>query len=393
MDVLDLILIVVCIGFAISGYRQGFLIGVLSFVGFLGGGVLGAKYAPALHQAISGPGDRSPVFGLLVVFIAATLGQLAATALGIALRRRITWEPARLVDSLGGAIVSVVSVLLVAWLVGSALAHSAVNTVARQVRHSAVLSGIDSLLPDSIPTWFSAFRRLIDENGFPQVFGAIGPERIVKVPPPDPRVANSRAVQLAQPDIVKITGVAPSCRRQLEGSGFLYAPQHVMTNAHVVAGVRQPTVAASDGHTYSAQVVLYDPKRDVAVLYVPDFSRAPLSFAGIAKRGQSAVVAGYPENGPFRPVAARVRGVESARGPDIYQSSQVTREIYSVYAVVRPGNSGGPLLAPDGKVYGVVFAAAVEDRHTGYALTAGEVSPDARAGADATQPLSTRGCD
>src|SRR5690349_19743674 len=160
MDVLDLILVAVCIGFAISGYRQGFLIGVLSFVGFLGGGVLGAKYAPSLHQAISGPDSRSPLFALLVVFVAATIGQLAATAIGLALRRRITWEPAQRVDAFGGAIVSVVSVLLVAWLVGSALAHSAVNTVARQVRHSALLTGIDSIMPDSIPTWFAAFRRL-----------------------------------------------------------------------------------------------------------------------------------------------------------------------------------------------------------------------------------------
>src|SRR3954454_7733564 len=394
MDLLDILLIAVCVGFAISGYRQGFLIGVLSFVGFLGGGVLGAKDAPALHQAISGPdAESSPLFGLLVVFVAATIGQLAATAVGIALRRRITWDPARRDDAMGGAVFSVVSVLLVAWLVYSSLAHSAVNSVARQVRHSALLSGIDSLMPDSIPTWFAAFRRLIDENGFPQVFGAIGRERIVKLPPPAPRIPNSRAVQLAQPDIVKITGLAPSCRRQLEGSGFLYAPHHVMTNAHVVAGVHGPTVHALDGRSYSAQVVLYDPKRDVAVLYVPDFDRSPLSFAGTASRGQSAVVAGYPENGPFRPVAARVRGVESARGPDIYQSSQVTRQIYSVYAVVRPGNSGGPLLAPDGRVYGVVFAAAVEDRHTGYALTAGEVAADSRAGAPARQSVSTRGCD
>jgi S1-C subfamily serine protease len=139
--------------------------------------------------------------------------------------------------------------------------------------------------------------------------------------------------------------------------------------------------------------VLYDPKRDVAVLDVPGFGRTPLAFAGVAQRGQSAVVAGYPENGPFRPVAARVRGIENARGPDIYQSSEVTRQIYSVYAVVRPGNSGGPLLAPDGRVYGVVFAAAVDDPHTGYALTADEVAVDARAGADATGQVSTRGCD
>jgi len=396
MDALDVVLVVVCIGFALSGYRQGFLIGVLSFLGFLGGGVLGAKYAPALHSAV-GTGN-SALFGLLVVFVAATLGQLAATAIGLALRRRITWRPARLVDSLGGAVVSVVSVLLVAWLVGTALAHSSLTSIGRQVRHSSVLSHIDDLMPDSARTWFSSFRRLLDQNGFPQVFGAISPEHIVKVPAPDPAVANSRAVVLAHPDIVKITGVAPSCRRQLEGSGFIYAPEHVMTNAHVVAGVQDPTVTAPNGHTYPAHVVLYDPERDVAVLDVPGLNQAPLAFGGTASRGQSAVVAGYPQNGPFRPVAARIRTVENARGPDIYQSQQVTREIYSIYAVVRPGNSGGPLLGAtlvDGHpvVYGVVFAAAVDDPHTGYALTAHEVAGDARAGAAATTPVSTRGCD
>ena len=400
MDALDLVLIVICIGFAFSGYRQGFLIGVLSFLGFLGGGVLGAHFAPGLHTAFGGHGN-SALFGLLVVFVAATIGQLLATAVGIALRRRITWHPARVVDSVGGGVVSIVSVLLVAWLVGTALAHSALTGLARQVRHSTVLSHIDDVMPDAARTWFSSFRRLLDQNGFPQVFGAIGPEHIVQVRPPDPKIANSRAVQLAKDDIVKITGVAPSCRRQLEGSGFLYAPERVMTNAHVVAGVQDPQVTAPDGHTYDARVVVYDSQRDVAVLYVPGFSTGvgPLDFpSGPAHRGDSAIVAGYPQNGPFLPVAARIRGVENARGPDIYQSSQVTRQIYSVYAVVRPGNSGGPLLSAtltNGRpvVYGVVFAAAVDDAHTGYALTAAEVASDAQQGRTATSAVSTRGCD
>jgi S1-C subfamily serine protease len=397
MDLLDLILIFVCVAFAFSGYRQGFLIGVMSFLGFLGGGVLGAHYATSLHSAFGLHGD-SALFGLLTVFVAATLGQLLATALGLALRRRITWHPARVVDSAGGAVISVISVLLVAWLVGTALAHSALTSVARQVRHSAVLSHIDDVMPDAARTWFSSFRRLLDQNGFPQVFGAIAPEHIVKVPPPDPRVANSRAVTLARASIVKITGVAPSCHRQLEGSGFVYAAEHVMTNAHVVAGVQNPTVNAPDGHTYAATVVLYDPERDVAVLDVPGLRAPPLDFAGAATRGEESVVAGYPENGPFRPVAARVRAVEEARGPDIYQNRQVTRQIYSIYAVVRPGNSGGPLLdatlaSGQPVVFGVVFAAAVDDAHTGYALTAHEVAADAAEGAQATQEVGTQSCD
>jgi S1-C subfamily serine protease len=393
MDLLDLALLLACAGFAVSGYRQGFIIGVLSFCGFFGGGVLGATYGPALHSALGFHG-RSPVFGLVVVFVAAAIGQILATVIGDVVRRKITWRPARQVDALAGAAVSVVSVLLVAWVLGTALAHSALSGVAGEIQHSRILAAIDGVLPDSAKTWDSAFRRLVQRNGFPQVFGAIGAEHIVPVDPPDPAVANSAAVKAAEPDIVKIIGVAPSCHRQLEGSGFVYASHRVMTNAHVVAGVRSPQVRTIDGHTYDARVVLYDSRRDVAVLYVPDLDRSPLSFAGEARSGQSAIVAGYPENGPFRPVAARVRAVQEAQGPDIYQSRQVTRQIYSIYAVVRPGNSGGPLLAPDpGKVYGVVFAAAVDDPNTGYALTAQEVAGDAAAGANATDAVSTQSCD
>jgi S1-C subfamily serine protease len=392
MDLLDVLLVFACVGFAISGYRQGFIIGVLSFIGFFGGGILGARYATTLHRWFGGHG-RSAVFGLAVVFAAAAIGQVLATIAGDHVRRRITWHPARQVDAAAGAAISVVSVLLVAWFLGTALAHSALTGIARQIQHSRVLTAIDRVMPSSAKTWDAAFRRLVQQNGFPQVFGAIGAERIVPVSPPDPKVASSRAVRVAEPDIVKITGVADSCRRQLEGSGFLYAPQHVMTNAHVVAGVHSPTVITSDGSHFDATVVLYDSRRDVAVLYVPGFSRAPLSFAGVADRGQSAVVAGYPQNGPFTAVAARIRARQPAQGPDIYQSRQVTREIYAVYATVRPGNSGGPLLAPDGRVYGVVFAASVDDPKTGYALTAKEVAGDGSAGSTRTSAVSTHGCD
>jgi S1-C subfamily serine protease len=166
------------------------------------------------------------------------------------------------------------------------------------------------------------------------------------------------------------------------------------TNAHVVAGVTQgPEVSVPGGRELRAQVVLYDPQRDIAVLYVPGLTAPPLHFARQASAGDNAIVVGYPLDSSITKVAARIGGSEAARSPDIYQTTQVTREIYSVRAVVKPGNSGGPLLAPDGRVYGVVFAAAVSVPHTGYALTAAEVTPDARASRAATVPVSTQGCD
>src|SRR5262249_49763663 len=178
------------------------------------------------------------------------------------------------------------------------------------------------------------------------------------------------------------------------GSGFVYARGHVITNAHVVAGVtEQQQVITARGTAFSARVVLYDPKRDIAVLYVPGLDATPLQFAGPAPPGADAIVAGYPLDGPFTAVAARVGPSQSATSPDIYQSTQVTRQIYAIRADVRPGNSGGPLLTARGTVDGVVFAAAISVPETGYALTANEVASDAAAGADATVPTSTEQCD
>lgn len=394
-DVLDLLLLLACVLFGISGYRQGFLIGVLSVVGFLGGGALAARWAPSGAQRWF-TGSSLVLAGLAAVLLGAILGQLLAASLGGLLRRQLRWRPARTVDSLAGAAVSVCAVLLIAWLVFSAVTHSAVRGLAQQARNSQVLGAVDRVMPEGSRVWFSSFRRMLDNYGFPQVFGALGAERISPVSPPDPAVLSTPGLRAARLNVVKILGSAPSCRRSREGSGFVYAPQRVMTNAHVVAGVGAPVVRLEGraGPGLPARVVSYDAGRDVAVLYVPGLSLRPLAFtARPAVRGADAVVAGYPQDGPFRAVPARVRGRQLARGPDIYQSRQVTREIYALRAAVRPGNSGGPLLSPSGAVYGVVFAAALDRTDTGYALTAAEVAPVARAGARATAAVSSGGCD
>lgn len=390
-DTLDLVLLGACALFGFSGYRQGFVVGALSFVGFLGGGLLGAQIATPIARSIGGD-KHAALIGLGVVFAAASLGQLAATAIGSVVRRKLLWRPLRALDSVGGAGVSIIGLLLVAWLVGQAVAHSPYTGLARQVRHSRILTDIDGLLPNGGRRIVASLRRLVDEQGLPPIFDTLAPQRVAPIEPPDPAVLNSAAVRAARPDIVKIRGIAASCQRQLEGSGFLFAHERVMTNAHVLAGVHSPTVDAN-GRTYDATVVLYDSKRDIAVLAVPGLDLSPLAFAGVAQPGDSAVVAGYPLDGPFTAGAARIRSRQELKGPDIYQQSTVTREIYALRATVRNGNSGGPLLAPDGRVYGVVFATSVDDPQTGYALTAEEVAPDVQSGAHASSQVSTEGCD
>jgi S1-C subfamily serine protease len=393
-DLLDLILIALAAAFAVAGYRQGFIVGVLSFIGFLGGAAVGAVISPAIAKAVTKTTTQQALVAIVVVFLAAMLGQLIASLLGASVRSRVTWRPVALVDAVGGAGVSVVSVLLIAWLIGSAVQNAPFQSIASQVNRSAVLQGVDRFMPPSAHVMFSDFRRLVASGPYTQVFGALGAEGALAVAAPDPAVLNSAGLAAASGSIVKIVGNAPSCSRRIEGSGFLYAPGHVLTNAHVVAGVTDgPMVITKGGTQFRATVVLYDPERDLAVLSVPGLNERVLHFVTTANRGADAIVAGYPLNMNFTAEPGRVGGSLPATGPDIYQAHTVTRQIYSVRALVRPGNSGGPLLSTDGHVYGVVFAAATGVADTGYALTASEVAPDANRGATATAPVSTQACD
>ena len=393
-DLLDLILVVLVVAFAVAGYRQGFIIGVLSFAGFIGGGAIGALIGPSIARALVDGLAQQALVAIIVVFVVAMVGQLLASGLGVAMRSRVTWRPATVVDSIGGAVVSVISVLLIAWLIATAVAYAPFPLISRQVNSSAVLRGVDRIMPQSVSLMFGDFRSLLARGPYTQVFGALGAEGALRVAAPDPAVLQSAGLTSARPSIVKIEGTAPSCARRIEGSGFVVARHRVLTNAHVVAGVKpSPKVITMHDRTLHARVVLYDPLRDVAVLYVPGLHARPLSFTGPAQSGENAIVAGYPLNRSFTANAARIGGTEAARSPDIYQNAQVTREIYSIKAQVRPGNSGGPLLAPDGQVYGVVFAAAVSVKDTGYALTANEVKADVQAAKNKVTPVSTQGCD
>jgi S1-C subfamily serine protease len=393
-DLLDLILIVLAAAFAVAGYRQGFIVGILSFAGFLGGAAVGASFAPALARHLVQGTSQQALVAIIAVFVAAMIGQLLASAVGAAVRSRVSWRPATFVDSVAGAAVSVLSVLLIAWLIGSAVVNAPFAMVTNQVNRSAVLHAVDKVMPSAARTMFSDFRSLLASGPYVQVFGALGAEPQLTVAPPDPAVLNSAGLASSRNSIVKVMGVAPSCSRRIEGSGFVISPNHVLTNAHVVAGVTEnQAVFTRMGDRKGARVVLFDPERDVAVLYVPHLNARPLAFTGPASMGANAIVAGYPLDHSFTVVPARVGDDQLAQAPDIYQSHEVTRQIYSIRADVEPGNSGGPLLATNGQVYGVVFAAAVGVKNTGYALTAGEVRSDVSAGSARTSRVSTQACD
>ena len=388
----DGILILLMLVFAISGYRQGFVIGALSFGGFFSGVLIGLQLGPLIANQFA-DGTVRLVISLVTIFALAVLGQTLAGWLGTKLRRAIESRPLQRLDDAGGAAVSLVAVLLVAWLIAVPLGSTPFPEINRQVRSSAVLNGINQLMPDQAQALSAGLRESLNTNGFPDVFGGLTRTNAREVAAPDPALAKSQVVINSRRSVIKVLGTAPSCSRRIEGSGFVYADERVMTNAHVVAGTRQIEVETQNDGRLQGKVVVYDPQRDLAVLYVPGLKAPVMPFVRKpAGTGANAIVLGFPLDGPYNAQGARVREVSNITGPDIYDSGNVTREIYTIRALVQSGNSGGPLIAPNGDVLGVIFAAAADDRNVGFALTAAEASGTARLGVERTRGVKTGDC-
>ncbi|MFE1755407.1 MarP family serine protease [Streptomyces anandii] len=388
MDLLDLLLLLVIVAYAASGYRRGLVAGCVSLAGFVGGAVVGVWILPWVMGLVTRGSTAATVAAVLTVLVPAVVGHEMAGRLALRLRRELDRGPLRVADGLGGALANSAAVLIVAWVAASVLGASSSPVVTTAIRDSTLLGAVQRAMPDTTPAWFSRATSALTEAGFPQVFNPFENEPAAGVAKPSGDSVTASATSAARLSTVKIEGAAGSQGR--EGSGFVFSRQHVMTNAHVVAGIDDPTVRIGGvGRWYEARVVLFDPDRDVAVLYVPGLRAPVLKFDGTAARGDSAVVAGYPQDGSLNLQAATVANRIRATGQNIYNDATVTREIYSIRSTVRPGNSGGPLLTTQGRVYGVVFARSTSDDETGYVLTAAEVASDARRAAHATAPVDT----
>ena len=392
MNGVDVLLLVLAALAVFTGWRQGLVSGVLSFLGFIAGAFVGAALAPVLLTSLD-DGWVKGALGILVVLVCAGAGNALAGWLGSWIRGVVTWRPARLVDSAGGSMFGVLSLAFVAWVVASALIALPLGPVSTQVRGSRVLGQIDVVVPGVVRDGVSNLRNALDSTGFPDAFAGFTLDPSIPVGVPDSAVLRDRDVRAATTSVVRVEGQAPSCGSVITGSGFVYAGDRVMTNAHVVAGTDRLTVTVRGvGRGYDATVVLFDPDLDVAVLDVPGLGAAALTFAGNPRQGAEAAVAGFPHGGPLTVSAARVRAVVNARGSDIYGHGTVTREIVSLRGTVISGDSGGPLLDSDGHVSGVIFASSETDAETGYALTPRSVRDAAAAGSAATEAVSTGSC-
>ena len=294
---------------------------------------------------------------------------------------------------MAGAVLSAVAVLLVAWMVATPLATAPFPGVSGQVKQSALVQAVDRTVPDGVRAVYDSLREAIDQNGLPDVLDPLTPTQVPDVPVPDQALLASPVVDSVEGSVVQISGVAASCSRQIDGSGFVYAEERVMTNAHVLAGVTDPVVSA-EGEEYDAVPVHVDEETDVAVLAVPGLPQVPLTFAAQpAESGDDAIIMGYPGGGDLFVGPARVRQRTDISGPDFRNEQTVVRDVYALRGEVRAGNSGGPLFDPEGQVLGVVFASAIDDPLTGYALTYEEVEDAAVTGAASSSPVATGACE
>ena len=370
---LDIAIIGVALIAAISGWRSGALGSLLSFVGVILGAIAGVMLAPHLVGHFDSP--RAKLFVALFLILAlVVVGEIAGVVLGRAVRNSIRSGGVLGVDSVVGVALQLLVVMVAAWLLATPLTSTDQPSLAAAVRGSKVVAEVDKYAPDWLRAVPKRMSGLLSTSGLPDVLEPIGRTPVQAVEPPDAALADSLVVGTARPSVVKIRGVATACQKVLEVTGFVVAPNRVMSNAHVVAGSDSVTVEA-EGKTYDATVVSYDPNADISILAVPDLPQKPLVFADQpAKTGTDAVVLGFPGGGDFAATPARVREIIELSGPDIYKSTTVNREVYTIRGTIRQGNSGGPMINRAGEVIGVVFGAAVDDNDTGFVMTTNEVS-------------------
>jgi S1-C subfamily serine protease len=389
MNFLDWCLLILVVAYAISGYWQGFVTGAAATIGLLLGGLLGIWLAPIL-LGNAAPSLWVSLGALFVVLVTASLGQAIFQYGGSRLRAHMTWQPIRAVDAVGGAALSVVAVLVVAWALGVAVSGSRIPGVNAQVRDSRLLVAVNRVMPLEAQRALRSFDQVVGSSFFPRYLEPFAPERIVNVPPAEARVVRDPDIQRAGSSVFKVRSTN-RCGSGVEGSGFLYAPHKLMTNAHVVAGVTDPTVLVGR-RTLHGTVVVYNPDLDVAVIDVPGLDGPTVHFDLNGHEREQGAVLGFPQDGPFDAEPARIRSDERLRSPNIYGNGTVTRNVFALRSLIRPGNSGGPLVSTAGRVLGVVFAASVSDQETGYALTADQVRQPAAAGLETDSRVSTGAC-
>jgi len=387
MNIIDVLIVV----FAIASVTRGFRIGLVkqagSTIGFIFGLFVGSWLSIFFIDIVQSSILKS-IIGLIAVltggFIFMALGEMA----GAWLKLRINaYKPINEVDGGLGSVMAAATVVFACWLGAAILVLGPPSGLQTALKSSRILSSLNSHLPPATEL-LSSLNKLIDPNGFPEVFRGLEPNPgTAKLP--DLGSFNT-VVKATQPSVVKVEGYG--CGGIVEGSGFVASTDDIVTNAHVVAGVKSPKVIDNNG-IHNTRVVWFDPNVDLAVLQVKNLAGTPLKITDAEQQnGTPGVVLGYPGGGSFDAEAAAVLDNFTALGRNIYGQGTTTRDVYSLKAHIIPGNSGGPIIGADGSVLGIVFATSTQYNNVGYALTGHQVAGEVAQGVQSTTSRDTGAC-
>jgi S1-C subfamily serine protease len=360
---------------AVGGAVQGLVWSGLSLAGLLAGAFLGGRLVP-LFLTNGSHSRYAPVVALIAAVLLAVTFEVVGSTVGAIIRGKERARGVRALDSAGGVLGGVLIGLAVVWVLGAmALQLPGQANLRQAVQRSYVLQRLNDIVPPR--QLLNALARI---DPFPSFAGPPVPSE-----PPDPRVLRQPGVRAAAPSVVRVLGTA--CGLGVEGSGWVAEQEIVVTAAHVVAGEDDTEVVQLDGHELAAQVVVFDPHDDVAVLRVPGLDAKPLRLVD-PRSGAPIAIVGYPLNGPLSASAGRIGSTESVLAEDAYGHGPTRRVVTSLSGKVQHGNSGGPAIDGTGAVQATVFAARAFGGG-GYGVPASVVRSDLdRVGG----PVSTGSC-
>jgi S1-C subfamily serine protease len=367
--ILDVILIVVLVASLGAGFRSGLIGSISGLLGLVAGAVAAYFVVPLVPTWVSAPEWRTPA-SIAAALLLVVAGLAIGESIGRALRSR-TPRKLRGIDRLFGGVVGVAAAAAVISMVAFSVGALGIPPLTAAIASSGVVRTIDSVTPVPVRSFLAELRSAVVDDGLPLITNAFSGQTPTL---PDTQLDNA-ALDTAAESVLRITGNAVACGQSQSGSGFVIAPERVLTNAHVVAGVTDAVVEVPGAGALTGEVVYFDPIDDLAVIAVPGLTAAPLTLQGDLGVDSEAVSLGYPFGGPFDSDPARVISMDSVLVADIYGQSPTSRAVYTLAADVQQGESGGPLLSVDGRVAGVIFAKAAATENVGYALAMSEVTP------------------
>jgi S1-C subfamily serine protease len=392
---LDIVLVLILLAYLVGGYLSGFVRSMATIVGVIAGAVAAFFAVPLVTTWVPDQLWRITVT-IAVVILLIVLGHSIGVWAGRAIRARFKRSPLRLVDRILGAAANTVAAALILALVALSITGLGIPVMSQAISSSVVLRAISDTTPDPLEAYLAQLRSTVVGEGIPSITQALGG---VTTSPDLPSVdTGTDALTVAARSVVRITGTAYECGQNQSGSGFVVADGRIVTNAHVVAGVDEPIVQVQGGAAYPGRIVYFDDVMDLAVIAVSGLSTPALPLVGESDDGEpfgagsTGVLDGFPYGGPFSTNPAEVLSVSTTAIEDIYGNSSAPREIYTLAADVREGNSGGPLLSEQGEVAGVVFARSAELDNVGYALTLSELGPVVTAAPTLTAAVPAGAC-